>query len=438
MSQLMYGDDPPVIKGLFCVYMAGSVECALRQHPECMNAEDCLFHRTDPGCGIEQHYRELSYSATPMLCNVYCRSDQARILVRTLAEQKGDFPEMIFGLPPGNNPDSFWVSFTEDQKAFLRKSYREAYECLYGEKRSGTSDPGHEEGSRTAVVVCTVDDTDNSPNRNSDIIPADYMKDFMELDPDERKRRLHGLPAKSERPDSERGGMSADVITLDGRVVYSGPIALNPDREYVIVGGKMPEVPEHFKEKGSGTVSDAEVCLPGLPVRDDTEQHNALSEHARVEAVTRNPVAGSLLGMAVGGMLGAVSGISQSAVSPGQLSGKFRERLVEGTYERGITQYLCERESSKAWKRRMKKERQRIVHRDRAYRELLHRFKRLMEDESMPGFKGMFGTYDPILPGNSNKPVGIAFTSRYGILDDLDRTTGRLWMSFIKSILLSE
>lgn len=438
MTQLMYDEDILEIKGLFCVYIAGSVECALRQHPECMNAEDCLFHRTDPGCGIEQHYRELSYSATPRLCNVYCRSDQARILVRTLEEQKGDFPEMIFGLPPGNNPDSFWVSFTEDQKAFLRKSYREAYERLYGEKRSGTPDPGHEEGSRTAVVVCTVDDTDNSPNRNSDIIPADYMKDFMELDPDERKRMLHGLPAKSERPDSERGGMSADVITLDGRVVYRSPITLNPDKEYVIVGGKMPEVPEHFKEKGSGTVSDAEVCLPVLPMRANTEQHSALSEHARVEAVTRNPVAGSLLGMAVGGMLGAVSGISQSAVSPGQLSGKFREGLVEGTYEQGFTHYICERESSRAWKRRMKKERQRIIHRDRLHRDLMRRFKRLMEEDALPGMKLMFGKFDPSIPGNPNTPVGIAFTSRYGILDDLDRTTGRLWMEFIKGILLSE
>jgi len=295
----------------------------------------------------------------------------------------------------------------------------------------------------------------------------DHMKDFMELDPDERLRKLHGLPAKSERPDKERSGLSADVIEQDGRIMYKNPTALNPDKNYIIASGKMPEVPEHFKEKRFSTVSDAQACLPGQPMRDNTEQHNALSEQARVEAEARSEgtvegigehkfifagppgwgesesegtntpysALGSVLGMAMGGALGAVAGGFPGSVSSGplSLSDKFRKGIAEGTYEQGITHYCCERESGKAWKRRMKKERQRIIHRDRAYRDLMRRFKRLMEEEALPGMKLMFGRYDPAIPGNPNTPVGIAFTSRYGILDDLDRTTGRLWMEFIET-----
>lgn len=181
MTQLMYEGDPLEIKGLFCVYMAGSVECALRQHPECMNADDCLFHRTDPGCGIERFYRQLAEGETPMMRNVNCRSDQARILVRSLVDCKGDFPEMIFGPPPGNNPDSFWVDLTEDQKNVLRAAYADAFGKLYGGKKIMVVDPGHDEGSRAAAAACKVqggalvieaivDNTDNSPNRNEDVI----------------------------------------------------------------------------------------------------------------------------------------------------------------------------------------------------------------------------------------------------------------------------
>lgn len=570
MTQLMYEGDPLEIKGLFCVYMAGSVECALRQHPECMNADDCLFHRTDPGCGIERFYWQLAEGETPMMRNVNCRSDQARILVRSLVDCKGDFPEMIFGPPPGNNPDSFWVDLTEDQKNVLRAAYADAFGKLYGGKKIMVVDPGHGEGSRSAAARCVMqaegaivieavadmmdkvlsqDSTqkdmeemeqlnydlgqetqmlylnsmramndsanrrrgrqlgktdskkafeafklsgDGVPmlqeDRSIEIIPADktarisdtsiekkspdYMKDFMELDPDERKRRLFMRSVIGERPDKERNGLSADVIEQDGRIIYKSPIALNPDKHYIIAGGKMPEVPEHFKEKGLGAVSDAQACLPGQPMRDNTEQHNALSEQARVEAETcsegtvegigehkfifvgppgwgksesegtNTPYSalGSVLGMAMGGALGAVAGGFPVSASSGplSLSEKFREHLVEGTYEQGFTHYICERESSKAWKRRMKKERQRIIHRDRMHRELMHRFKRLMEEEALPGMKLMFGKFDPAIIGNPNTPVGLAFTSKYGIIDDLDRTTGRLWMEFIKGVLLSE
>lgn len=485
MTQLMYEGDPLEIKGLFCVYMAGSVECALRQHPECMNADDCLFHRTDPGCGIERFYQQLAEGETPMMRNVNCRSDQARILVRSLVDCKGDFPEMIFGPPPGNNPDSFWVDLTEDQKNVLRAAYADAFGKLYGGKKIMVVDPGHDEGSRSAAARCVmqaegvvvidavVDMTGNRPDLVSDILPHEYMKDFMELDPDERLRKLHGMPAKSERPDKERNGLSADVIEQDGRITYKSPTAPlhNPER-YIIVSGKMPEVPEHFKGEGFVPVSDAQACLPGQPMRDNTEQHNALSEQARVEAETcsegtvegigehkfifvgppgwgksesegtNTPYSalGSVLGMAMGGALGAAAGGFPGSASSGSLSlsEKFRERLVEGTYEQGFTHYICERESSKAWKRRMKKERQIIIHRDRMHRELMHRFKRLMEEEALPGMKLMFGKFDPAIIGNPNTPVGLAFTSKYGIIDDLDRTTGRLWMEFIKGVLLSE
>jgi len=62
----------------------------------------------------------------------------------------------------------------------------------------------------------------------------------------------------------------------------------------------------------------------------------------------------------------------------------------------------------------------------------------MMKEEALPGMKLMFGKFDPAIPGNPNTPVGLAFTSRYGILDDLDRTPGGLWMEFVKGILLSE
>lgn len=484
MTQLMYEGDPLEIKGLFCVYMAGSVECALRQHPECMNADDCLFHRTDPGCGIERFYRQLAEGETPMMRNVNCRSEQAVILVKALVDNKCSFPEEIFGPRPEKSSYPFWVDLTEDQKNVLRAAYAGAFEKLYGEKKILVVDQGSDEASRSAAVRCVTqaedavvieavtDMTGNRPDLVSDILPHEYMKDFMDLDPDERLMKLHGMPAKSERPDKERSGMSADVIEQDGRIIYKSPIALNPDKHYIIAGGKMPEVPEHFKEKGLGAVSDAQACLPGQPMRDNTEQHNALSEQARVEAETcsegtvegigehkfifvgppgwgksesegtNTPYSalGSVLGMAMGGALGAAAGGFPVSASSGSLSlsEKFRERLVEGTYEQGFTHYICERESSRAWKRRMKKERQRIIHRDRMHRELMHRFKRLMEEEALPGMKLMFGKFDPAIIGNPNTPVGLAFTSKYGIIDDLDRTTGRLWMEFIKGVLLSE
>lgn len=221
MTQLMYEGDPLEINGLFCVYMAGSVECALRQHPECMNADDCLFHRTDPGCGIERFYRQLAEGETPMMRNVNCRSDQARILVRSLVDYKGDFPEMIFGPPPGNNPDSFWVDLTEDQKNVLRAAYADAFGKLYGGKKIMVADHGHDEGSRAAAAACKVqggalvidaivDNTDNSPNRNGDVMPL-YLNSLKGLGED---RSIEIIPA--DETARIRSGHTADSTEIDG------------------------------------------------------------------------------------------------------------------------------------------------------------------------------------------------------------------------------
>ena len=86
--------------------------------------------------------------------------------------------------------------------------------------------------------------------------------------------------------------------------------------------------------------------------------------------------------MAMGGMLGALAGGFRRNEGTGPLSEKSSEHLVEGTFKQGITHYYCERESGKAWKRRIKKEQQRINHRDRRFRDRTRKLTLVFMGES--------------------------------------------------------
>jgi hypothetical protein len=221
MTELKYRYDPPLVRGLYCVYMAGSIECAFSQHQDCMEIDGCLFHKGASGCRIEYFYSDK------------CRSEQAATIIRALAESNRDFPEEIFVADPEYEYNSdVWVDLNEEQKDALRKAYAEAREKLYGGKKIMVVDPGHDEGSRTVETLCAVqegtlvvqdvvDTNDISPNLNEDVIlaqnAADYMKDFMELDPKERVRRIHGLPEQEKEYKEKRSGIHADSIEVDGR-----------------------------------------------------------------------------------------------------------------------------------------------------------------------------------------------------------------------------
>lgn len=97
------------------------------------------------------------------------------------------------------------------------------------------------------------------------------------------------------------------------------------------------------------------------------------------------------------------------------LSEKFMERLVEGTFKQGITHYCCERESGKALKRRIKKEQQRINHRDRRFRDRTRKLKKLLEYH-IRSLEFVFQG-----PPFGNKNPGIAMDRRYAFPDVPDR-----------------
>ncbi len=287
MTELKYRHDPPLVKGLYSVYMAGSIECAFSQHPDCMEIDGCLFHKGASGCRIEYFYSDK------------CRSEQAATVIRALVDSNRDFPEEIFVADPEYEYNSdVWVDLNEEQKDALRKAYAEAREKLYGGKKIMVVDPGHNEGSRAAETLCAVQDgvlvgeaKDISPNLNGDVIlasentgnpllesikafkqqkilesglqqrrdrdadvlkenhermfglmkdksieilPADetarisvastekksrgYMKDFMELDPEERIRRLYGLREQEKEYTEKRSGIHADSTEIDGAI----------------------------------------------------------------------------------------------------------------------------------------------------------------------------------------------------------------------------
>ena len=128
---------------------------------------------------------------------------------------------MIFGLRPAKSPYAFWVDLTEDQKDALRVSYAEAFEKLYGGKNNLVADPGHDEGSRAAAAACKVqggalvieaivDNTDNSPNRNGDVMQL-YLNSLKGLGED---RSIEIIPA--DETARIRSGITADSTEIDG------------------------------------------------------------------------------------------------------------------------------------------------------------------------------------------------------------------------------
>ena len=130
MTEFKYRYDPPLVSGLYCVYMAGSIECAFSQHQDCMEIDGCLFHKGASGCRIEYFYSDK------------CRSEQAATIIRALAESNRDFPEEIFVADPEYEYNSdVWVDLNEEQKDALRKAYAEAREKLYGGKKIMVVDP---------------------------------------------------------------------------------------------------------------------------------------------------------------------------------------------------------------------------------------------------------------------------------------------------------
>lgn len=142
MTELKYRHDPPLVKGLYSVYMAGSIECAFSQHQDCMEIDGCLFHKGASGCRIEYFYSDK------------CRSEQAATVIRALVESNRDFPEEIFVADPEYEYNSdVWVDLNEEQKDALRKAYAEAREKLHGGKKILVVDPGHNEGSRSAETL---------------------------------------------------------------------------------------------------------------------------------------------------------------------------------------------------------------------------------------------------------------------------------------------
>lgn len=148
-------------------------------------------------------------------------------------------------------------------------------------------DPGHEEGSRAAEVLCAVQDGD---------LVVQAVVDTNDISPN----------------------LNEDVILAQD----------NPSNPLL-------ESTKAFKQQ--------EILESGLQQRRDRDAAILKENHERM------------------------------------LSEKFMERLADGTFKQGITHYCCERESGKAWKRRIKKEQQRINHRDRRFRDRTRKLKKLLE-----------------------------------------------------------
>ena len=217
-------------------------------------------------------------------------------------------------------------------------------------------DPGHEEGSRAAEVLCAaqggvlvVEAKDISPNLNGEVIL---------IHENTSNPLLESIKAFKHQEILESGlQQSRDHEAAVLKENHERMLGLMEDKsiEFLPADGTARVSVESFKSK------DAEV--PDL-IEKPKPAYSA---------------PGSMLGMAMGGMLGALAGGFRRNGGTCPLSEKSSERLVGGTFKQGITHYYCERESGKAWKRRIKKEQQRINHRDRRFRDRTRKLKKLLE-----------------------------------------------------------
>ena len=120
MTELKYRHDPPLVKGLYSVYMAGSIECAFSQHQDCMEIDGCLFHKgasthniTRKGikslrrrCGLDGKSRKRLRKKEEQVINRRDRRfrDRTRKL-RKLLKYQIESLEFVFQGPPFGDKD---------------------------------------------------------------------------------------------------------------------------------------------------------------------------------------------------------------------------------------------------------------------------------------------------------------------------------------------
>ena len=479
MTELKYRYDPPLVRGLYCVYMAGSIECAFSQHQDCMEIDGCLFHKGASGCRIEYFYSDK------------CRSEQAATVIRALAESNRDFPEEIFVADPEYEYNSdVWVDLNEEQKDALRKAYAEAREKLYGVKKVLVVDPGHDEGSRAAETLCAVqegtlvvqavvDTNDISPNLNEDVILAQDNPSNPLLESTKAFKQQEILESGLQQ---RRDGEAAVDKEMSGRSLVDilktfrnrGSTEIKFTKEDW--DNRKPQTEEDRKEMEE---LHMDLVLEGQRLYLDTREDKSIEQlpaygGARVSEYSEKKdayipdlmekpkpyysIPGSMLGMAVGGMLGAVAGDFRENGGVGSLAEKPTEHVVDGhtkavnTALEDALRTVCDvygKESSiieeshnitrkgikslmrrcgldgKSRKRLRKKQEQVINQRDRKFRDRTRKLQKLLEYH-IRSLEFVFQG-----PPFGNKNPGIAMDRRYafpemhkGITEQIKCNTG--------------
>ena len=458
MTELKYRHDPPSIKGLYSVYMAGSVECAFSQHQDCMEVDGCLFHKGASGCRIEYFYSDK------------CRSEQAATVIRALVESNRDFPEEIFVADPEYEYNSdVWVDLNEEQKDALRKAYAEAREKLYGGKKILVVDPGHNEGSISAETLCAVQDgvpvVEASGNPLLASIIAFEQQEILESGLQQRQDR----EAVVDKEMSDRS--LVDILkTFHNR----GSTEIRFTKEDW--DNKKPQTEEDRKEMEQlGYDMGQETQMLYLNSMKEVREDRSIeilpadktarvsidfseSKNAEVPDLIERPMSdysapGSLLGMAVGGMMGAVAGGFRENRGAGSLAEKPTEHVVDGhtkainTALEDALRTVCEaygedcsiideshnitRKGIKSLRKRFsldgkslkkfrKKQEQVINHRDRRFRDRTRKLKKLLEHQ-IRSLEFVFQG-----PPFGNKNPGIAMDRRYAFPDIPNRIIERL------------